>query len=532
MKAPLEIDVTADVNEAVKELDRIGKKVGQVGRSGSGGNANIFGGLTRSLSGLKSLAGSVASAVGKTVKWGLVAGAGGLAAGTAALAKFGGQAESTRLAFRTMLGSIETGDAMMAKLDRFSNSTPYSGEQVNAAAKTLLAFGVSAGNVEETLRAVGDVAAGSGKDFNELSTIYGKVFAKGKMDTEAMNQMVEAGIPIVKTLGQMFSKSGDQIYAMAEKGEISAAAVDQAFRQMSGSGGVFAGMMEQQSQTLGGMWGAITGQLAYAASNIGEAILPLMKVVLEYIQGWADKLAAMSADGSLIKFFGNVAVAGVTGIGEIIKWTVSLANHFKAAFQTIGAFGEMLWKGLQTGLMIAVTIMVAQIESIVNAAVAAYNAVVTFFGGKGKAINWTWTKAAAGTTADYAKETADAARRATDGTYFAEAFEKNRQFDSAVNGAVSAINSKLSAAVDKAAETQRKRTENIDAALPKDKAIQAAAKTIGTKQAPEKFEVDQLAKVGLYNFSGADVRSLDIERNNMLRKLLAKPAATFVFREV
>ena len=86
--------------------------------------------------------------------------------------------------------------------------------------------------------------------------------------------------------------------------------------------------------------------------------------------------------------------------------------------------------------------------------------------------------------------------------------------------------------MDKAAETQRKRTENIDAALPKDKAIQAAAKTIGTKQAPEKFEVDQLAKVGLYNFSGADVRSLDIERNNMLRKLLAKPAATFVFREV
>ena len=81
------------------------------------------------------------------LKWGFAGLTAGVGAGAFALTKYGAAAEQTRLAFRTMLGSIADGDAMMAKLDRFSNSTPYSGDQVNQAAKTLLAFGVEAGDV-------------------------------------------------------------------------------------------------------------------------------------------------------------------------------------------------------------------------------------------------------------------------------------------------------------------------------------------------------------------------------------------------
>ena len=474
-----------------------------------------------------------ATQAANALKWAVAGSSAALAAGGVALTKYGSRAEDTRLAFRTMLGSMADGDAMMAKLDRFSNSTPYSGDQVNQAAKTLLAFGVAAGDVENTLRKVGDVAAGSGKDFNELSAIYGKVFAKGVMDTEAMNQMVEAGIPIVKTLGAMFGKSGQEIYAMAEKGEITAAAVDRAFAQMSGSGGVFSGMMQKQSETVSGMWGAITGQIAYAASNIGEALLPMLKVVLGYFQSWADKIAEMSADGSLIRWFGKIAVSGVTAVGELIKWSVTLANHFAAAFKTIAAWGKLLWNGLKTGLMAVVTLMVAQFEAIVNVALAAYNAVVRFFGGKGKEINWTWTKASAGVTADTAKETAKNYREATDGRFFAEAMTKNQSFDAAVNKAVSSINNRLSAAVDQAAETQAKRTADIDKKL-RSGTIPDEAKRTGTpaQNKAERADVDQLARVGLYNFSNNDVRSLDIERNNLIRKLLKKDPVKLEIVEV
>lgn len=269
------------------------------------------------------------------------------------VAKLGAHAETTRLAFQTMLGSIEKGDAMMASLDRFSNSTPYSGDQVNQAAKTLLAFGISAGSVEEELRKVGDVASGTGKDFNELANIYGKVFAKGKADAEALNQMVGAGIPIIKLLGEKFGKSGDEIYNMASKGEISARAISDAFSKMSGEGGVYADMMEKQSQTVHGLWGAIVGQLEYAGSLIGESIAPLVKKVLTYFQGWADELVAMSQDGRMVEYLSTVALTAVYTGALIAKVFARIWEYGAAVFGAIGDVGTAIWYGIQGSAVLA-----------------------------------------------------------------------------------------------------------------------------------------------------------------------------------
>ena len=271
------------------------------------------------------------------------------------VAKLGAHAETTRLAFQTMLGSIEKGDAMMSKLDRFSNSTPYSGDQVNQAAKTLLAFGVSAGAVEDVLRKVGDVASGTGKDFNELANIYGKVFAKGKADSAALNQMIAAGIPIVKLLGEQFGKSGDEIYTMAEKGEISAKSIADAFTKMSGEGGIYANMMEKQSQTVSGLWGAITGQLEYAGSLIGESIAPLVKKILTYFQGWADELVAMSQDGRMVQYLSTVALTAVEMGASVAKSFVWIKEYGLATFGAIGDIGTAIWYGMQGSAVLAFT---------------------------------------------------------------------------------------------------------------------------------------------------------------------------------
>ena len=283
----------------------------------------------------------------------LAAGGAGITGLGLKVAKLGAHAETTRLAFQTMLGSVEKGDAMMAKLDRFSNSTPYSGDQVNQAAKTLMAFGVAAGSVEGELRKVGDVAAGTGKDFNELANIYGKVFAKGKADSMALNQMIAAGIPIVKLLGEQFGKSGDEVYTMAEKGEISAKAVSDAFAKMSGEGGVYANMMEKQSQTVSGLWGAIVGQLEYAGSLIGESIAPIVKKVLTYFQGWADELVAMSQDGRMVQYLSTVALTAVNTRAAVVKTFSWIWEYGAAAFGAVGDIGSAVWYGVQGSAMLA-----------------------------------------------------------------------------------------------------------------------------------------------------------------------------------
>lgn len=272
------------------------------------------------------------------------------------VAKLGAHAETTRLSFQTMLGSIEKGDAMMASLDRFSNSTPYSGDQVNQAAKTLLAFGVAAGSVETELRKIGDVAAGTGKiGLTELANIYGKVFAKGKADSQALNQMIGAGIPIIKLLGEQFGKSGDEIYTMAEKGEISAKSIADAFTKMSGEGGIYANMMEKQSQTVSGLWGAIVGQLEYAGSLIGESIAPLVKKILTYFQGWADELVAMSQDGRMVQYLSTVALTAINMGASVAKAFVWIKEYGLATFGAIADVGVAIWYGMQGSAVLAFT---------------------------------------------------------------------------------------------------------------------------------------------------------------------------------
>ena len=110
---------------------------------------------------------------------------------------------------------------------------------------------------------------------------------------------------------------------------------------------------------------------------------------------------------------------------------------------------------------------------------------------------------------------------------------KNQSFDAAVNKAVSSINNRLSAAVDQAAETQARRTADIDKKL-RSGTIPDEAKRTGTpaQNKAERADVDQLARVGLYNFSNNDVRSLDIERNNLIRKLLKKDPVKLEIVEV
>ena len=271
------------------------------------------------------------------------------------VAQLGARAETTRLSFQTMLGSIEKGDAMVETLRNFSNSTPYSSDQVNQAAKTLLAFGISAGSVEKELRKVGDVAAGTGKDFNELAGIYGKIFARGKADSNDLNQMIGAGIPIVKLLGEQFGKSGDEIYAMAAKGEITAKSISDAFEKMSGKGGTYANMMEQQSNTITGLWGAVVGLLEDAGAAIGESIAPLVKKVLTYLEGWADELAAMSQDGRMVQYLSTVALTAVNMGAEVVKAFIRIKEYSSATFGAIGDVGSAIWSGMKGSAVLAFT---------------------------------------------------------------------------------------------------------------------------------------------------------------------------------
>jgi tape measure domain-containing protein len=233
----------AEGNKAEKEMTDLGHASANAGQQ--------MGGMSNAISGL---GGMLASA--------------GLAIGAAEILNLGKSAiqsainyETLSVQFEVFLGSAEKATEVLAALNKFSIETPFTPDQVNASGRALLAFGFTTEQLIPTLKMVGDVSAAVGKDFNELAVIYGKARTAGTLYAEDINQLTEAGIPIMDELAKVLGVQADQVKKLGSEGKISFATLETAFGNMTGEGGRFNGMMDKMSQSTAGLLSTIEGKL-------------------------------------------------------------------------------------------------------------------------------------------------------------------------------------------------------------------------------------------------------------------------------
>lgn len=160
--------------------------------------------------------------------------------------------ERIRTSLTVILKDAGKADDLLGKLTQFAAETPFQQDQINSAATALLAFGESEQTVIDRLREIGDLSAATGKDFNELATIYGKARVAGVLYAEDINQLVEAGIPIVQEFAKQLGVSESEVKKLASQGRIGFSQLQTAFTNLTTEGGKFSGLMQAQSQTLGG----------------------------------------------------------------------------------------------------------------------------------------------------------------------------------------------------------------------------------------------------------------------------------------
>jgi len=231
---------------------------------------------------------------------------GALAAGATVAAKraldLAKNYEQTRVSFTTFLGSAERAEIVLERLNQFSLATPFTPTQVQEAGKALLAFGIEATKLEPSLKAIGDLAAGTGKDFNELAVIYGKARTQGTLFAEDINQLTEAGIPIIAEFAQQFGVTEGEVKKLGSEGQISFANLEKAFESLTGEGGQFFNLMENQSQTFAGQLSTLQGLFDELLREFGEAFIP---VLLEVVQGVSNFIRALDSE-AVLDFFSPI----------------------------------------------------------------------------------------------------------------------------------------------------------------------------------------------------------------------------------
>ena len=76
--------------------------------------------------------------------------------------KAGAAAETSQVAFKTLLGSAAGAEQMLKGLQQFAASTPFEFEDLQKSARNMLAFGFSAEQILPMLRKVGDAVSALG----------------------------------------------------------------------------------------------------------------------------------------------------------------------------------------------------------------------------------------------------------------------------------------------------------------------------------------------------------------------------------
>ncbi len=192
--------------------------------------------------------------------------------------------EQLNIAFNTFLGSAAKGKKLLQELTKFSIVTPFSPDQVNAAAKALLAFGVKGDEVIPTLKMLGDVSAGTGKDLAEMSVIFGQIRSTGRLMGQDLLQLINAGFNPLQIISEKTGKSMRQLKKDMEDGKISFEQVAGAFKTATSEGGLFFNLMEKQSQSIGGVMSTIGGNIEEGFKNIFAAQSGPIKEFVDLLQ--------------------------------------------------------------------------------------------------------------------------------------------------------------------------------------------------------------------------------------------------------
>ena len=272
----------------------------------------------------------------------------GAAAGAFAI-KTASAAETSEIAFTTMLGSAEAAESMMGQLADFAATTPFELTGLTSATQQLLAYGFTAEDVIPMLTAVGDATAALGTGQTSIEAVtraLGQMQTRGKVSAEEMLQLTEAGIPAWEYLARAIGTDTAGAMAAVSEGAVDATTGIQALTK--GMEEDFGGMMESQSKTVAGLMSNLADSLtqplmelrdmqgyedfADALSEIVDAAEPFVESLLPHLSdGLSAAAGLMEGAADAMESFADMSDEGQEALLKLVAGAVAAAPALKVA---------------------------------------------------------------------------------------------------------------------------------------------------------------------------------------------------------
>ena len=218
-----------------------------------------------------------------------------------------GQFQQLEIAFETILGSGSKATALMNQLVDTAARTPFDLMGVASSAKQLLAYGIAAEDVNDTLVRLGNIASGLSIPLQDIAYLYGTTMTQGRLYAQDLNQFTGRGIPMVKELAKILGVAESQVKTLVSEGKVGFPEVQQVIQNLTNEGGMFFNLMEKQSKSLTGM-----------IANLGDA--------------WDSALNKLGEDNQ------DVFAAGISGATYLVEHLEDILRIVKAITVAYGSY--------------------------------------------------------------------------------------------------------------------------------------------------------------------------------------------------
>ena len=235
-----------------------------------------------------------------------------------------GEFQQLEISFKTMLGSGEQANELLAQLAQTAASTPFDLQGIASSAKNMLAYGFAADQVNETIVRLGNVATGLSQPLGDIVYLYGSLRASGRVTNIDIRQFANRGIPIYEELAKVLGKSVSEINSLVSAGKVGFSDIEQAFQNMTNKGGKFYNLMQAQSESLTGQISNLQDNIDMMFNELGKAsegVLSSGVKAVAYLVENYEKIGKVIA--GLIVTYGVYRTAVITNIALTKGWTAA-----------------------------------------------------------------------------------------------------------------------------------------------------------------------------------------------------------------
>ena len=287
------------------------------------------------------------------------------------IAQTRGQFQQLEIAFETMLGSGTQAQSLMNQMIQTAAKTPFDLMGVAGGAKQLMAYGLAADKVNDTLIKLGNIASGLSIPLNDIVYLYGTTMVQGRLYAQDVRQFTGRGIPLVRELADMYGVTAEKINEMVSAGKIGFADVEKVLDKLTGTGGQFYNLMEKQSASLTGMisnledaWDNMLNEIGKENQDLFSGAIGMASSLVENYQKILDVLKAVAVGYGSVKaaiVLNTLVTKGYTGVALIdntaraakltlLKAEAALTGQTKAQAELMAAATERNVAALQAEL--------------------------------------------------------------------------------------------------------------------------------------------------------------------------------------